>query len=408
MRRIGVKTIILVSFLVLLVAARLCLPYVAKHFINKTLQNDIEGYTGSIADVDIHLIRGAYGIDSLKLLKKNGKVPVPFISVAKIDFAIEWQALFDGSLVGQVITEQPRINFVDGPTEAQTQTGEENNWQQTVKDLFPLRINKLVIRDGEVHFQNLHSTPKVDIFLNQINLVARNLTNSEEISKTLVSSIDGESKILNEGKLIIHLDMNPLQEKPPFNMDVSVEGVQLTKLNDFFRAYANIDMEKGEFSLFSEMAGNQGKFNGYIKPLFKDIKILDIKEDKNKPLRLIWEAGIGLVSTIFKNHSKDQVATKIPLSGDLNDPKVDVTTTIINVVKNAFVKAINPELDGTIDMGKMSDTEKQLKAEAKDASKEKRKESKKEKREEKKEERKEKREERKKEREERLAEDKKE
>ncbi len=83
---------------------------------------------------------------------------------------------------------------MDGPSEAQTQTGEEGNWRETVAKLFPLRINRLSIADGEVHFQNLHAKPKVDIYLNDFDLVACNLTNSEEISKTLVASINGTSK----------------------------------------------------------------------------------------------------------------------------------------------------------------------------------------------------------------------
>ncbi len=320
----SLKIKLLIVFAVLLVGARIALPYVAKHYLNKTLQNDLKGYTGSVADVDIALIRGAYSLDKLTLKKKNGKVPVPFLDVDKIDFSIEWQALFDGSLVAEITALHPRLNFVDGPSEAQTQTGEEGNWQATIDKLFPLRINKFVIRDGEVHFRNLHAKPKVDVFMNDLDLVARNLTNSEDISKTLVATIDGGAKIMGDGRFTTHLDLNPLQKQIPFNLDLSLESVPLTKLNDFFRAYAKIDMEQGTFNLYSEMTGENGKFNGYLKPIFKDAKVLDVKEDNEKPFRLIWEAGIGLVNTIFRNYPKDQVDTKIHGSGDFNNPEVDV------------------------------------------------------------------------------------
>jgi hypothetical protein len=96
---------------------------------------------------------------------------------------------------------------------------------------------------------------------------------------------------------------------------------------------------------------------------------------------------------IFKNHAKDQVATKIPVSGSLEDPKVNVWRTIINALRNAFVEAINPKLDGTVEMGKLAKTEQELKQQRK----EERKEERKERREEKREERRERREERKKE-----------
>lgn len=397
MARVGRNSLIIVFTLVaILVVVRLCLPSVVKYYLNKTLQNDIEGYTGSVQDVDIHLYRGAYALDSLKLLKKEGKVPVPFIAIDKIDFSVEWQALFDGSLVAEITTINPVINFVDGPSKEQTQTGEEGNWRETVSNLFPLRINKFNIRNGEIHFQNFNTSPKVDVFISQLNLVAHNLTNSEKVSKSLVSRVNGQAKIMEKGNMKLHLDMNPLQEQPPFNLDLAVTDVPIVKLNDFLRAYAKIDMEKGTFALFSEFTGENGKFNGYVKPLFKDIKVLDLEEDKNKPLRMIWEAGIGLVSMVFKNHREDQVATQIPVSGDLTDPDVDVWKTVMKALENAFVKALNPSLDGTINMGDLQANEKELKEQAK----EERKEERKERREERKEERQERREERKERREE--------
>lgn len=383
MARFHKKTIVVFSIISLLVIIRLCLPYIAKYYINKTLQNDIEGYTGSISDVDIHLYRGAYAIDSLKLLKKEGKVPVPFVSVDNIDFSVEWKALLKGSLVAEITTTHPELNFVDGPTKAQTQTGEEGNWRETVNNLFPLQINKFNIRNGEIHFQNFNTSPKVDVYISQLNLVAHNLTNSEKLSKSLVSTVNGEAKLLDSGNMKLHVDMNPLAKQPPFNIDLAVTSVPIVKLNDFLRAYANIDMEKGTFALYSEFAGENGKFNGYVKPVFKDIKVLDLKDDKNKPLRMIWEAGIGLVSMLFKNPSKDQVATQIPVSGDISDPNIDVWETVLNALKNAFIKAINPKLDGTVNMGDLQASEKEVKQQQK----EQRKEERKEKREEKKEQR---------------------
>ena len=398
MRAIGFKTKIFLGVLVLLVGARLALPYVVKHYLNKTLQNDIEGYTGSVADVDIHLIRGAYAIDSLQLLKKNGKVPVPFVSVGKIDFSVEWQALFDGSLVAEITAFRPKINFVDGPTEAQTQTGEEGNWRETVEQLFPLNINRFVITDGRVHFQNLHASPKVDVYLDDIELVARNLTNSEKVSKTMVASVNGTSKVMGDGKLDLRLDMNPLAENPPFDLDLSVEGVDLVRLNDFFRSYAKIDMEKGTFNLYAEVAGENNKFKGYVKPIFKDAQVLDLKDDGDKkPFRVLWEAGIGLVNTVFKNYREKQLATKIPISGDLSNPDVDTWTAVVKVLENAFVKAISPDLDGSVNLGNLGDTERELKEEAKLDKKAQRKERREEKREERRERREEKKEEKKKE-----------
>ena len=63
------------------------LPYFVTRYVNKVLA-DIDGYEGSISDVDIHLIRGAYSIHDLKLFKVNGHEKVPFIDIPTTIFLL--------------------------------------------------------------------------------------------------------------------------------------------------------------------------------------------------------------------------------------------------------------------------------------------------------------------------------
>lgn len=58
--------IIIFSILALLVIINFALGPVALHYGNKAL-SELKGYRGSIKDVDIHLYRGAYRIDTLEL-----------------------------------------------------------------------------------------------------------------------------------------------------------------------------------------------------------------------------------------------------------------------------------------------------------------------------------------------------
>ena len=92
-------------------------------------------------------------------------------------------------MVGQVIMDHPRLNFVSGPTEAETQTGKDESWGSMLESLFPFRLNRLEIEDGEIHFQNEHSIPPVDIALKKLSVTATNLTNSREIKNELPAGI---------------------------------------------------------------------------------------------------------------------------------------------------------------------------------------------------------------------------
>src|SRR5215204_27699 len=130
-----------------------------------------------LVEVDIHLWRGAYTIRQVEIVKTTGQVPVPFFSAPIVDLSVEWKALLDGAFVGEIQFEQPKINFVHGRSSATTQVGVDKPWTDKIRELFPLKINRFTVRDGEVHYRDFNRTPKVDVEIDQIRMVATNLTN---------------------------------------------------------------------------------------------------------------------------------------------------------------------------------------------------------------------------------------
>ena len=71
----------------------------------------------------------------------------------------------------------------------------------------------------------------------------------------------------------------------------------------------------------------------------------DVEQDKKGPLKLAYEALAQGVVSVFKNHAKDQFATRIPISGRIDDKQLDTVQAIIGVLHNAFVKAYSPQLE---------------------------------------------------------------
>ena len=48
--------------------------------------------------------------------------------------------------------------------------------------------------------------------------------------------------------------------------------------------------------------------------------------------------------TLFENHANDQFATRVPISGRIDDKQLDTSQAIIGVLRNAFIKAYTPQL----------------------------------------------------------------
>ncbi len=324
-----------------LVALRIALPSIVKSYVNTTLAA-LPGYRGHIDGVGIALWRGAYVITGLKIETVAENIPVPFFSVRQINLSIEWPALFHGSVVGVVEFIDPKINFVQGQSEKDSQSGKGADFTGTLRKLFPFRINRFDVKNGEVHFMTFHTKPNVDIHLDRLSLHATNLTNSSRLSKSLAASIDAQGTAMETGQLKGHLDIDPYAVQPTFKLTVQLQKVDLPKLNAFFNAYAAVDVASGTFEMYSEVTAADGKFTGYVKPLFADMHIADLKKDEKNPFRVIWAFLVQVVTTVFTNRSTDKLGTEIPISGTFDNPKANILSTIGGILKNAFILALQP------------------------------------------------------------------
>ena len=178
----------LAVIVVVILVVHFMLAIWVRDYVNRKL-SEIEGYRGHVAAVTLHLWRGAYQIHKVEIEKTNGKVPVPFFSAPLVDLSVEWRALFNGAFVGEIYFNQPELNFVKD-----AQVGIDKPWAQKIKELFPLKINRFVVHDGQIHYRDFRKTPKVDVVFDRVRMLARNLTNSEKLSKTLHANIEIECR----------------------------------------------------------------------------------------------------------------------------------------------------------------------------------------------------------------------
>jgi len=332
------------GLVLLIVAARVAAPYVIERVVNDKL-DQLDGYTGHIDDVDLNLWRGAYEVENIVVEKTGGKVPVPFVALERLDLGVEWGALLDGSIVANVALIRPQVNFVKGPSKATSQAGTEADWQKTLEELVPLRINRFVVVDGEVHFRDFHSKPRVNVMIDHLNVKVSNLTNSKELSDTRVAEVSARANVMRSGRLSVDGDIDPFTKKPTFALKTRLDGLQLRQLNPFLKAYVNIDVEKGRFSLYSELRSRNGSFRGYVKPLIEELDVLDWKNEDERPIEKLWEGLVGGVAEIFENQQKDRLASKVPLAGQFNKPDVNAWQAILALLRNAFIEALRHGLD---------------------------------------------------------------
>src|SRR5690606_28962275 len=131
MARIFLKryTIPIVILLVLIIA-RLLLPYFLKRYVNKTL-DDILGYTRYVEDIDVALLQGAYVIKGLILKKEYRINETPILDFEKSDISIEWMALFKGRIVSEIILYNPKFNYLTEDPGSETEA-DVDDWTEAL------------------------------------------------------------------------------------------------------------------------------------------------------------------------------------------------------------------------------------------------------------------------------------
>lgn len=352
---------ILLIILGILILVRLILPSVVLHYANKTLAG-MNGYYGHIEDIDIALIRGAYKIDSIYLNKVDTitQKQTSFFSASEIDLSVEWKALFHGSIVGELIFEKPILKFSKDKVEPKDLRNDSTDFRKLLDDFMPLRVNRFEVNHGQIQYIDQFSSPQVDVTMTDVNVLALNLKNSYDSAVLLPATVQADADIY-EGTLDFKLKLNPLADQPTFDMNAELKNTNLVLLNDFFQAYANLDVNKGTFGMYAEVAAKQGAFTGYVKPIVQGLDVYGPEDKKDNIFRKFWEGLAGGASEVLENQPKDQFATKIPFEGRLDDPKANVWVTITNVLQNAFINALQPSIDNDINIGSVEKKKKEKK-----------------------------------------------
>lgn len=341
-----------------LLVIRAILPYVVLHYTNKTLA-EMDGYYGHVEDIDISLYRGAYQIMDIYLNKVNDANgnQTDFFKSEVIDLSVEWRALFKGAIVGELLFIKPSLAFTKDEAEPSEVVADEADFRKVLKDFMPLNVNRFEVKGGSVHYVDNAAKPKIDVALTNTYILAQNLTNATKDENSLPSPITATAN-LYEGDLAFEMKMNALAKQPTFDLNAELKNTNLVLLNDFLRTYGNFDINKGTFGLYTEFAAKEGKFTGYVKPVIKDLDVVGSEDKGDKFFNRAWEYIVGTAGVVFNNRKADQVATKVSIKGDFEDPSIATWQAVWELLRNAFIQALMPQIDQQVNITSVDEEEK--------------------------------------------------
>ena len=348
--RKGVRRAALIIGIVAVVAgaARLAAPAIVVRYANRELA-DIGEYRGSITDVQLDFIRGRYVIRNLEIVKRDSTPETPpFATIPSIDLSVVWRALFKGQRVGDVVMHSPQINLVQSQANQEKQLGTGVNWPQEIRDLVPFQLNLVEARDGLVTFRAPGISTNDSLTIRGLQMQLRNLTNVQDRDEPAFADIEVHGQIMGNAPLTLTGQIDPNEQTPTFDVDLTIEGARLVDVNPWLREFLKVDAEMGVFSMYSELAAAENRFEGYVRPILENPQFFDSDEDEQGPFHKAWEGLVNIAAKILENKQEQQVATQIPLRGEFENPSPDILTAMTNLLRNAFVAAFSHSLEGSI------------------------------------------------------------
>jgi len=249
------------------------------------------------------------------------------------------------------LTALTSITYIHKASTATAESQRASEVKQTARKVnnkpgVVLKIDRVDIERSRLIYTDQTKNPPFKLFMTSLSLVATKLSNHFEEGPAVVNL---HGKFMGSGESTITGTFRPEKQGPDFNLDVAIRNTDLPSLNDVLRAYGRFDVAAGQFSLFSQLGVKRGQMNGYVKPLFSNLKVYSYEQDKNKPvLKQAYQMAVGAVSHIFKNPSTKEVATQVNIAGNLKNPDVSTWQAILQLIQNAFVQAILPGFDRQI------------------------------------------------------------
>lgn len=206
-----------------------------------------------------------------------------------------------------------------------------------------LKARDVALTNSELKFIDDAASTHYRFVISDANMRATNLSNHLSAGP---AKFQFNGKLMGSGDTTLTGVLRPEHEGPNFDFDLASSGTDLTSLNDFLRAYGKFDVASGHVAVYSQVTVKDHYVSGYVKPLFTDVKVYDAQKDKKKPiLHQMKELLIGGAAKLLKNPRTQQVATRVDISGQVNNPNVSAWQAIGQFIENAFINAIVPGFD---------------------------------------------------------------
>ncbi len=142
------------------------------------MNEKLKGYHTTLPHAHLQIIGGRLTLRGLKVIQESHPTP----AIARIDamqFTIQWRELFTGHVVADVLLVHPAVRIDTAQFQAEKQDKvplRQKGWQEALENVYPFKINKFRIRDGDVTYTDANDSQR-PLHLEHLSFTADNIRN---------------------------------------------------------------------------------------------------------------------------------------------------------------------------------------------------------------------------------------
>lgn len=328
--------------------AHVILPPILLRELNEHLGTFSKVYSLHITSLELSFLRMSYRFNEAEAkFKKDGHT---FMKVESVEVAIAWRELFRGRILTNVTADGGEFvltkKLLEGSRAPEAKPKEDAS--HVAEKLFPVRIARIELHRSSFQFANLLGESE-DVRWRVTGIEGRvlNLTPTPHTPFTFFTL---QGSMLESAMFKLAGQARRLDEPLAWKADLEIKGFDLVAANPMLMRLVPLNFGSGHLDLYSEVLSQHGQLQGYVKPFFKKLHVLDNKEHFVSVKHFAVEVVATFANWILRKHEDKTVAARIPFHKEGDSLKVDSAEALETAIQHGFSEPLKPGLEDSLQL----------------------------------------------------------